>query len=46
MSVCEFAENRGFQYFDSIDNVHAFIVVLKASNPVIDNKEKLHRKSI
>ena len=45
MSVCEFLKNNIFWTFDSIYDGHSFIIVFEASNPVVNNREDLPRKS-
>ena len=46
MRVCEFVKNGVFWNFYSIDYGHAFSILFKASNPIINSKKKFHRESI
>ena len=32
--------------FDLLEDVHVFVIVFEASNPIIDSRANLHRESI
>ena len=44
--VCEFAKNRFFRNFYSIDGSNVFISVFKAVGTDVANRDNLHMKSI
>ena len=38
-------EERDFRTFDLIDDGNVFIIIFEAIDPVINNREDLHKKS-